>query len=342
VTHAHIPSIAWQEIRSPGGKFHSWCQNISLALGGIRNVGTFGGGHPFDLQVRRIPAGASVCPYHLHVAQWEFFIVRAGAGIVRTPEGSAEIKTGDAFFHPPGTPHQLINSGGDDLVVLIIADNPEVDACYYPGSNKWALRPPGKVFRMNEVDYLDGEEPPVPGAEPYRPAPPASPSRPVAPFAQRRIQIDDLPWDTWTSPKAKFEGASKELSIALGAARNTPTGLGGHPFDVEIGRLRPGKTGCPFHSHAAQWELFLILSGTADVRLESGSHTLREGDVCIHPPTECHQITNASNTGDLTYLLVADNPPVDYWYYPDSKKWGMRVPRQFFRVEPLEYYDGEE
>ena len=56
------------------------------------------------------------------------------------------------------------------------------------------------------------------------------------------------------------------LAIAALAAcgtSDTPTGLGGHPFDVELSKLNPGETGCPYHSHAAQWELFLVLSGTA-------------------------------------------------------------------------------
>ena len=51
----HTPSIPWEEMHSPTRKFHSFYKNISVALGGIRNGGTWCGGHPFDLQVRRIP-----------------------------------------------------------------------------------------------------------------------------------------------------------------------------------------------------------------------------------------------------------------------------------------------
>src|SRR5688500_11019908 len=126
--HAHIPALAWEEQRSPVGKFHSCYKNISLALGGMRNGGTWCGGHPFDLQIRRIPPGAALCPFHLHLAQWELFVVQAGAGTVRTSEGMHAVSTGDVFIHPPGEPHQLINSGTDDLEVLIIADNPPLDA----------------------------------------------------------------------------------------------------------------------------------------------------------------------------------------------------------------------
>ncbi len=334
--------LPWEEQHSPTKKFHSFHRNISLALGGVRNAGTWGGGHPFDLQLRRIPPGASVCPFHSHLAQWEMFVVQSGTGTVRTAEARTAIKAGDVFIHPPGTPHQLINSGVSDLEVLIVTDHPPVDAFYYPDSDKWGLRPPGKFFRMTETDYFDGEDAlPASGKSAYKPA--AAPSFPPAtPFAQRKIHPDDLTWWPWESPKKRFRGLSKELSIALGAQRNTPAGLGGHPFDLELQKLAPGEAGCPFHFHSAQWELYYLLAGTAAVRAENERLTLHAGDVIIHPPGESHQIRNASATEDLLFYLVADNPPVDYWHYPDSGKWGLRDPRKFFRIAEIDYWEGEE
>ena len=154
----HIPDLPWEEQHSPTRKFHSFCRNISLALGGIRNGGTWCGGHPFDVQIRRIPTGAAVCPFHSHFAQWELFVVQSGTGRVRAGTETHDVKAGDVFIHPPGEPHQLTNSGPGDLEVLIVADNPELDAFCYPDSNKWGLRAPRKFFRPAEVDYWDGEE----------------------------------------------------------------------------------------------------------------------------------------------------------------------------------------
>lgn len=342
--HVHIPSLPWEELCSPRKSFHSYIRNVSLALGGIRNGGTWCGGHPFDVQIRRIPPGAAVCPFHSHLAQWELFFVQSGTATIRAGDETHPARAGDVFVHPPGEPHQLLNSGADDLEVLIIADNPLLDACYYPDSKKWALRPPGNVFRLHEVGYLDGEEEPLPGAPPYMPSSsPAAPAAPaLAPFAQRKLHIDSLPWEDWWSPKKKFHGTSKELSLALGAKRNTPTGLGGHPFDLELQRLAAGECGSPFHSHAAEWEMFYILRGTASVRAESETHTFVSGDVILHPPGEHHQITNASATDELEFLLIADNAPVEYWHYPDSDKWGLRAPRKSFRATDTAYWDGEE
>jgi uncharacterized cupin superfamily protein len=340
VNRVHVPDLPWEEQHSPTKRFHSFCRNISLALGGIRNAGLWGGGHPFDLQIRRIPPGAPVCPFHAHLAQWELFVVRDGSGTVRAGTETHSVKTGDVFIHPPGEPHQLINSGPTDLEVLIVADNPQLDAFYYLDSDKWGLRPPGKYFRITEVGYFDGEEPIVPGAPPYRPS--GAPTAPaLAPFATRKLHLDDLPWEPWESPKKKFRAAFAQISESLGAKRNTPTGLGGHPFDLELGKLAPGDCGCPFHSHAAQWELYLFLAGTSTVRTLAGTTTARAGDVVLHPPGEAHQFTN-TGTDEVLYLLVADNPTVDYWHYPDSNKWGIRSPRKIFRPTDADYWDGEE
>lgn len=338
----HSPTVPEVEQRSPTGKFHSFCRNLSVALGGARNAGTWGGGHPFDLQIRRLPPGAAVCPFHQHFAQSEMFIVLRGEGTVRTADGRFRVTTGEVFFHPPGTPHQLINTGTVELEVLIIADNPPLDACYYPDSDKWFLRPPGKVFRLTEVDYFDGEDTlPVSGDSSFRAAPAPAPA-PAAPFPQRKLHPDALPWSPWESPRKRFRQWSREISIALGAQRNQPPGLGGHPFDLEQQKLPPGGAAAPFHAHAAQWELFFIISGTATVRADAETATLHAGDVVIHPPGEAHQIRNASATDDLLFWLVADNPSVDYWHYPDSQKWGLRAPRQFFRPQAADYFDGEE
>lgn len=85
----------------------------------------------------------------------------------------------------------------------------------------------------------------------------------------------------------------------------------------------------------------MVLSGTARVRAGDETQNLSAGDVVLHPPGEAHQIFN-TGADELVFLLIADNPPADYWHYPDSNKWGLRAPRKFFRLAEAEYYDGEE
>jgi uncharacterized cupin superfamily protein len=335
----HLADISAIEARSSSGKFHSFCQNLSIALGGARNSGLAQGGHPFDVQIRRIPPGAAICPFHSHLAQWEFFVVRAGAGTVRVGHEKHAVKVGDFFVHPPGEPHQLVNTGATDLEVLIVADNPDLDACYYPDSNKWSLRSAG-IFRTTAAGYFEGEDDAPADAHAYKP-PVAPEAPPPAPFAERKSNLTALTWDIWQSPKQKYRADFAQLSEAIGAKRNTPTRLGGHPFDLELGKVSPGFCGCPYHSHVTQWELYIFLRGIAAFRTPSGIDHVGAGDIVLCPPGEAHQFTN-TGADDVLYLLVADNPIHDVFYYPDSDKWGLRAPRKFFRLDEVDYWDREE
>jgi uncharacterized cupin superfamily protein len=155
-----------------------------------------------------------------------------------------------------------------------------------------------------------------------------------------KINAADLPWEEDVSPGKNFHSFSKEISKALGAGRNTWP-KSGHPFDLSLVRVPPGKSVCPFHSHTAQHELFVILSGEGTVRADGERHSVKAGDALMHPPGEAHQIIN-TGTEDLVFYIVADNPPVDVFHYPDSDKWGLRPHGKYFRATDVDYFDGEE
>jgi uncharacterized cupin superfamily protein len=115
-----------------------------------------------------------------------------------------------------------------------------------------------------------------------------------------------------------------------------------HPFDVEILRIPPGKIPYPYHSHSAQWEFYHVISGRGQVRDAEGTTAIETGDAFVFKPGEPHQLINDSQ-GDLVMYVVADNPIGESLFYPDSRKWGVRLPeRRVLRGEPVEYYDGEE
>jgi uncharacterized cupin superfamily protein len=155
----NLHELPEDERKSPKVKYQSFCKNVSVALGARQFVNSPGEAHPFDLQIRRLPPGKSVCPYHSHTTQWEMFVIVSGMAIVRRDGETHAVKAGDVFIHPPGTAHQITNSSAtEDLVIQIIADNPAMDLSYYPDSKKFGTRPLAKWFRMEEVDYFEGEE----------------------------------------------------------------------------------------------------------------------------------------------------------------------------------------
>lgn len=144
---------------SPKGKYGRSVQDVSVALGRIPDSMDLRERHPFDVQVCTVPAGKARCPLHAHGAQWEYFQVLSGRGAVRHDAGTTAIETGDAFLFGPHEAHQLINDSDAPLVILIVADNPLSDTCYYPDSKKWMVEVPfDRVIRSEPLDYFDGEE----------------------------------------------------------------------------------------------------------------------------------------------------------------------------------------
>ena len=156
----NLAEITEQEKKSPKGKFHSYCRNISIALGREPDSLDLSKRHPFDLMLARIPPGAAFCPYHAESAQFELYLVVSGHGSVRDGTGATDVGPGDAFFFAPGEAHQISNPGPDELTYYVIADNPIGDSCYYPDSKKWAVsRPPDDIIMKGaETTYFDGEE----------------------------------------------------------------------------------------------------------------------------------------------------------------------------------------
>ena len=151
-----LAEVSWS---SPKGNFGGFGKEVSEALGRNPASTDLKERHPFDVEIMRIPPGKSPCPFHSHSAQWEFYHVLSGQGLVRHQDGSVAIGPGDAFLFQPGEPHQFINNGSADLVLYVVADNPIGESCHYPDSGKWLVRSPERrLVRSAALDYYDGEE----------------------------------------------------------------------------------------------------------------------------------------------------------------------------------------
>ena len=158
----------------------------------------------------------------------------------------------------------------------------------------------------------------------------------------RKVNTRDIAEDVWASPRGRFRGSGKSLSVALGRDANSTDLMLRHPFDVEILRIAPGQTPYPYHSHSAQWEFYHVISGSGVVREAGGTAPIEPGDAFVFKPGEAHALTN-DGSEDLVIYVVADNPIGESNYFPDSNKWVVRSPeRRIIRSEPLDYNDGEE
>jgi uncharacterized cupin superfamily protein len=98
--------------------------------------------HPFDVEILRVPPRSVPYRYHSHSAQWEYYQVVSGSGVVRHAQGETPVVEGEAFLFKPGEPHQVRNDSDMDLVVLIVADNPIGESYYYPDDGMWIVNSP--------------------------------------------------------------------------------------------------------------------------------------------------------------------------------------------------------
>jgi uncharacterized cupin superfamily protein len=156
-----------------------------------------------------------------------------------------------------------------------------------------------------------------------------------------RINLADISSEESASPKGRFRRVRLNIAAALAAKRNGTVAADQCPFEVELVRVPPRAANWPYHAHSAQWEFYLIISGRGQVRTPQGQFDVREGDCVLHPPGEAHHLTN-TGAADLMYYVIADNPPCDACHYPDSGKWMLPQQSKPVRLQPVNYYDGEE
>lgn len=114
-----------------------------------------------------VAPGKVTCPYHLHHAQEEMFVVLEGEGTLRVAGEMLPLKVGDVIFIPAGPeyPHQIINTSAAPLKYLSISTQESPEICEYPDSNKFMAESSsdGKrgfdviLPRQASVDYWDEE-----------------------------------------------------------------------------------------------------------------------------------------------------------------------------------------
>ncbi|MDH4115045.1 MAG: cupin domain-containing protein [Burkholderiaceae bacterium] len=128
-------------------------------------------------------------------------------------------------------------------------------------------------------------------------------------------------------------------------------GIGARKLGYNLTVLPPGKAQCPFHSHRAEEEMFLILEGEGELRFGAERYRIRKHDVIACPtggPQVAHQIINTGSS-ELRYLALSNIEKVEVCEYPESNKVGVFAGtpddaplRKLFRAETdVEYYDRE-
>ena len=111
--------------------------------------------------------GKRGCPYHLHHAQEEMFIIVEGNGTLRVAGEMLPLKVGDVVFIPAGPeyPHQILNTSDAPLKYMSISTMEVPEICEYPDSGKYLAegsldksKPFDLIGRKGpSLEYWDGE-----------------------------------------------------------------------------------------------------------------------------------------------------------------------------------------
>ncbi len=155
----NVADVALDESRH-GERFAVQTGEIGMALG-LTNLGCM---------LHVVPPGKTAFPFHRHHGCDEMFLVLAGAGEYRLGEERLPIRAGDCLGAPAGgAPHQIVNTGAEELRYLGFSNNGVADAVEYPDSGKISVRVGAKGIyygdatlklrgRLTEADYWDGED----------------------------------------------------------------------------------------------------------------------------------------------------------------------------------------
>ena len=147
------------------------------------------------------------------------------------------------------------------------------------------------------------------------------------------VNINDLEWKE--DPRSEhYRSCYKVLSMVMPREK-------GH-IGVNIERLRPGSSACPFHYHMHEDEFFLVLKGKVLLRYGEEIIEVKEGDAISCPRGEriAHQFYNHTDE-EVEILMMGENLAHEVCYYPDSDKWMSRSIGKVGKFEQTDYWADE-
>ncbi len=101
------------------------------------------GSQALGANITRVPPGKTAFPFHHHHGNEEHFFVLSGTGTLRSGDELHPVVPEDYIVCLSGgaeTAHQLINTGGEDLVYLAISTQNVPEVVGYPDSGKTGVR----------------------------------------------------------------------------------------------------------------------------------------------------------------------------------------------------------
>jgi uncharacterized cupin superfamily protein len=301
-----------------------WDEVEPVAIEGTQLRGTrwrLGGAAGADragLSRYRLGAGERAMPAHVHADEEEIFYVLAGDGLSWQDGRTYAVRAGDCILHRADAEAHTIVGAGDGLDVLAFGAGSPTGLTWLPRARSW----------WNGPHWL-----PHDGPNPFAAEEAAGPLELGEPEADRPTTIVTL---GAVAPRSSRHGdvaaERRRLSDAVGARRSR----------LQHMVVEPGALSYPPHCHSSEEELFVVLDGSGSLLLGDDEHSVRAGSVVARPPGT--GVAHAFRAGDepLTLLAYSDRDPNDICFYPRSGKVSLRGIKAIFRVQRVDYWDGEE
>lgn len=263
----------------------------------------------------RIPAGGRSMPLHVHVDEEELFFVLRGRGFSWQDDAAHEIQEGDLVVQRADREaHSLLAGDEDPLEVLAFASGSATGLTLLPRAG---------------IAWLGSRWLPQDSPHPFD----AEPPRGEVPRMARPSTIRGL---DRVEPKMQDRGPVHRTRRDLaGAAGSRLSGL-------QHVTVAPGRRSSPRHCHSHEDEIFVVLDGDGVLLLGEERTRVMRGTVVSRPPAT--GVAHAFEAGDdgLVLLAYGTREPADTCWYPDSRKISFRGLGVIARVEPLDYWNGEE
>lgn len=283
-----------------------------------RRLGAAAGAAQAGLSSWELAPGGRSTPPHVHADEEELFYVLRGAGLSWQDGRTYAVTEGDVLLHRCEEEAHTLVAGPEGLDVLAFAEGSRTNLTYMPRTRMlWA------ASRWVPAD----------GPHPFAADVALGPLEVPPPEAERPptiVAVQDVPFqDTQRGPT---NHRRQDAGAAAGSVR---TGL-------KHVRIAPGARSAPHHVHTAEEELFYVLSGEGLVRLGDEHLPVRAGTVVARPPGT--QVAHSFWAGEhgLELLAYGTRRAEDVVFYPDSQKVAIDGAGIRFRVEPVDYWDGEE
>ncbi len=298
----------------------------SRALGHLQGTWTFlgeaAGCGAVGVRRLEIPAGGWSTPAHEHGRDEEIFYVLAGSGLSWQDGETFEVRPGDCVVYRADEVAHTLHAL-EDLDVLAFGNRYADEAVSFP---RTGLSTVGARIVETSPGFYDGLPAQFHAEAKAGPPELADPS----PRPATIVNVGDVEEERVERPRVAR--VRRNLGRAAGSVS---TGLQHVTVD-------PGKLGAVQHCHSAEEEIFVILEGEGVLLLGDEETPVRPGHAISRPPASGVAHTLRADARGLTYLAYGTREPNDICWYPHSRKISWRGVGVIARVEPLDYWDGED